>query len=84
MEAGTELRVEFRRGMRAPIVNGEITLQGCWRANCYTKPDKRWLFLVTIVDDTIQGLFAQLSALASEGAVKITKDASAAEGARRG
>lgn len=71
LEADVGFRVEFSKGMRAPVVNGEVTLQMCWRADCYTKVNARWQHLITIVDDTPAGLFAQLGALSTEGKVRV-------------
>jgi hypothetical protein len=74
LEAGTDWRIEVTRGMRAPIVNGEVTLVPCWRADCSVRTDKRWNFLVTIIDETIAGLFKQLAALGEEDSpVRVTR-----------
>jgi len=73
LESDTGLRIEVSRGIRAPIVNGQPTLQSCWRADCFTKPGKRWVFLVTFVDDTLPGLFGQFAALSTEGVVQVRK-----------
>jgi len=73
LEAGVAWRIEVSQGMRAPIVNGQPTLRSCWRADCSVKTDRRWNFLVTIVDDTIEGLFHQLHMLSQEGPMKLPK-----------
>jgi hypothetical protein len=73
LESDTGLRIEVSRGMRAPIINGQPRLKPCWRADCFTKPGKRWVFLVTFVDDTLPGLLGQFAALSKEGAVPVVQ-----------
>lgn len=73
IEADSGLRIEFQRGMRAPIVDGQPTLKPCFRADCYVKPNTRWVHLVTLVDDTVDGLFHQFTMLSREGAVRINR-----------
>jgi len=66
-------KVLIRRTMRAPIVNGEITMEPCWIAEVFTRPSMRRP-LIRIVDAEVAGLFAQMAMLAKEGEVKITLD----------
>lgn len=61
----------FRRTMRAPIVNGEVTLEPCWIAEVFTRPNMRRP-LIQIVDAEVAGLFAQLAMLSKEGEVTIS------------
>ena len=71
LEADSGFRVELSKGMRAPIVNGEVTLQVCCRADCYTRVNKRWQHLITLVDDDFKGVLTQLAMLSTEGKVAI-------------
>lgn len=73
LEADSGFRVEVSHGMRAPIINGQPTLRSCMRADCYVRPNHRWVHLITIVDETAEGLFKQLAALSTEGPIKITR-----------
>lgn len=73
LEADVGFRVEISKGMRAPVVDGQVTLQMCWRGDCYTKANTRWLHLVTLIDDTPRGLLEQLAALSSDGPVRIRR-----------
>lgn len=73
LDADSGFRVELSHGMRAPIINGQPTLRSCVRADCYTKVNKRWQPLITLVDDTFKGVLTQLAALSEEGKVKITR-----------
>jgi hypothetical protein len=76
---GNGLRVEVTQGMRAPVVEGQVTLKTCWRADLFHQPDRtdrltqrpKWTPLITVVDDTPAGLFQQLASLAIEGEVRI-------------
>lgn len=73
LNADTGFRVEVSHAVRAPIINGQPTLRSCERADCYVRPGKRWVHLITIVDDTAEGLFQQLAALSTEGPVKVRR-----------
>lgn len=66
-------KIVIKRGMRAPIENGEVTLEPCWVAEVFMRPSMRRP-LIRIVDEDAAGLFAQLAMLAKEGEVKVTLD----------
>ncbi len=71
LEADTGFRIEISKGIRAPVVNGSVQLKSCWRADCFVRPQKRWVFLITFVGESPKNLLGQLAALSTEGPVAI-------------
>lgn len=70
-DGGTKIII--RGTMRAPIVNGEVTMEPCWVAEIYARANMR-VPIIQIVDSEAAGLFAQMAMLAKEGDIKISQD----------
>jgi hypothetical protein len=66
-------KIIIKGGMRAPVVDGEVTLEACWVAEIYIRANMR-VPLIQIVDTEVAGLFAQMAMLAGAGEVKVTRD----------
>lgn len=68
------VKIIIRGTMRAPVHDGQVTLEPCWIAEVYARANMR-VPLIQIVDAEAAGLFAQLAMLSKEGDVKISQDA---------